>query len=80
MVPYLTLPNTLLALELFNKPNLLLSYEFVAVFRCVTGTPIGRSLKDLHGLFVFIREDPYQHIRWFKNELENFRQGKLSFL
>lgn len=33
---------------------------------CVTGTPIGRSLADLHGLFTFIREDPYVEKRWFK--------------
>lgn len=26
---------------------------------CVTATPIGRSLDDLHGLFAFIQEDPY---------------------
>jgi SNF2 family DNA or RNA helicase len=35
---------------------------------CVTGTPIGRSLTDLHGLFTFIREDPYTEKKWF-NEI-----------
>jgi SNF2 family DNA or RNA helicase len=32
---------------------------------CITGTPIGRSLSDLHGLFKFIRQDPYCEKRWF---------------
>jgi E3 ubiquitin-protein ligase SHPRH len=32
---------------------------------CITGTPIGKSLGDLHGLFSFIREDPYCDKRWF---------------
>ncbi len=36
---------------------------------CITGTPIGRSLSDLHGLFSFIREDPYCDKRWFKHFL-----------
>ena len=36
---------------------------------CVTGTPIGRSLTDLRGLFTFIQEDPYITKRWFKEEL-----------
>ena len=36
---------------------------------CVTGTPIGRSLTDLHGLFVFIREDPYNEKKWFNEQL-----------
>ena len=36
---------------------------------CVTGTPIGRSLADLHGLFTFIREDPYLENKWFKESL-----------
>ena len=34
----------------------------------MTGTPIGRSLADLHGLFTFIREDPYAEKKWF-NEI-----------
>lgn len=51
--------------------------RLVAVNRwCVTGTPVGRSLGDLHGLFTFIREDPYQYITWFKRCLiEPFRAG-----
>jgi E3 ubiquitin-protein ligase SHPRH len=32
---------------------------------CITGTPIGRSLTDLHGLFTFIRQDPFCEKRWF---------------
>ena len=36
---------------------------------CITGTPIGRSLADLHGLFSFMREDPYSEKRWFKQVL-----------
>jgi E3 ubiquitin-protein ligase SHPRH len=36
---------------------------------CVTGTPIGRSLDDLYGLFTFIREDPYLESKWFKETL-----------
>lgn len=32
---------------------------------CITGTPIGRSLSDLHGLFSFIRQDPFCEKRWF---------------
>jgi E3 ubiquitin-protein ligase SHPRH len=32
---------------------------------CITGTPIGKSIADLHGLFAFIREDPYCEKRWF---------------
>ena len=36
---------------------------------CVTGTPIGRSLTDLHGLFTFIREDPYTEKKWFSEIL-----------
>lgn len=43
---------------------------------CVTGTPIGRSLADLHGLFTFIREDPYINKKWFKYCLfEPFQMG-----
>ncbi|RNA13952.1 E3 ubiquitin- ligase SHPRH [Brachionus plicatilis] len=43
---------------------------------CVTGTPIGRSLGDLHGLFTFIREDPYINKKWFKYCLfEPFQMG-----
>lgn len=43
---------------------------------CVTGTPIGRSLGDLHGLFAFIREDPYTEKKWFKFALfETFKSG-----
>ncbi|CAF0870165.1 unnamed protein product [Brachionus calyciflorus] len=43
---------------------------------CVTGTPIGRSLADLHGLFAFIREDPYLDKKWFKYCLfETFQSG-----
>jgi E3 ubiquitin-protein ligase SHPRH len=43
---------------------------------CVTGTPIGRSLGDLHGLFTFIREDPYMDKKWFKYCLfETFQSG-----
>ena len=32
---------------------------------CITGTPIGRSLSDLNGLFKFIRQDPFCEKRWF---------------
>lgn len=43
---------------------------------CVTGTPIGRSLSDLHGLFAFIREDPYYEKRWFNDLLyDPYRMG-----
>ena len=31
----------------------------------ITGTPIGKSIGDLHGLFTFLREDPYSEKRWF---------------
>lgn len=36
---------------------------------CVSGTPIGRSIADLHGLFTFIREDPYYEKNWFNQLL-----------
>jgi SNF2 family DNA or RNA helicase len=36
---------------------------------CVSGTPIGKSLADLHGLFMFIREDPYYEKKWFYETL-----------
>jgi SNF2 family DNA or RNA helicase len=43
---------------------------------CITGTPIGRSLTDLHGLFNFIKEDPYMDERWFKYFLyDPFKNG-----
>jgi E3 ubiquitin-protein ligase SHPRH len=43
---------------------------------CITGTPIGRSLADLHGLFSFIRSDPYCDRRWFDCLLyEPFKGG-----
>lgn len=35
---------------------------------CVTGTPIGRSIADMCGLFTFIREEPFCVEKWF-NEL-----------
>ena len=35
---------------------------------CITGTPIGKSLADLHGLFSFIRDDPFYEKKWF-NEI-----------
>ena len=43
---------------------------------CITGTPIGRSLRDLQGLFRLIREDPYDNQRWFKHFLyDTFKSG-----
>lgn len=33
---------------------------------CVTGTPIGKSLKDLYGLLVFLNIDPYYIEYWWK--------------
>jgi E3 ubiquitin-protein ligase SHPRH len=36
---------------------------------CVSGTPIGRSIADLFGLFSFIRQDPYNVKKWFKELL-----------
>ena len=38
---------------------------------CVSGTPIGKSLTDLHGLFTFIREDPFYEKKWFNELLYN---------
>ena len=32
---------------------------------CISGTPIGKSIGDLHGLFAFLREDPFSEKRWF---------------
>ena len=43
---------------------------------CITGTPIGRSLSDLNGLFAFIRQDPFCEKRWFDEILlQPFYQG-----
>jgi E3 ubiquitin-protein ligase SHPRH len=43
---------------------------------CITGTPIGRSLADLHGLFTFIRQEPYCEKRWFDELLlQPFNSG-----
>lgn len=43
---------------------------------CVTGTPIGRSLNDLHGLFTFIQEDPFYDKRWFTELLyDTYQHG-----
>lgn len=51
--------------------------RLIAVNRwCITGTPIGRSLSDLHGLFKFIKEEPYDDKRWFEHYLYNpFKAG-----
>jgi E3 ubiquitin-protein ligase SHPRH len=43
---------------------------------CVTGTPIGKSLADLHGLFAFIRLYPFDEKRWFNQLLyEPYKNG-----
>ena len=36
---------------------------------CVTGTPIGKSLNDLFGLFMFLNLDPYHLSFWWKKGL-----------
>ena len=48
---------------------------------CITGTPIGRSLADLHGLFSFIRENPYCEKIWFKQVLfDPYKNGDKQIL
>lgn len=36
---------------------------------CVTGTPIQKSIEDLHGLFLFLEMKPYQEKVWWKEIL-----------
>ena len=33
---------------------------------CVTGTPIGKSLNDIHGLLMFLGIDPWSVEEWWK--------------
>jgi E3 ubiquitin-protein ligase SHPRH len=43
---------------------------------CVTGTPVGRTIADLQGLFAFIREEPFNEKRWFNQLLyEPYKSG-----
>ena len=34
---------------------------------CVTGTPIGKSLNDIHGLLLFLGMDPWSLDEWWKS-------------
>ncbi len=44
---------------------------------CVTGTPIGKSLNDLHGLLMFLNVDPYNlHYWWRKCLFEPYMRGQ----
>ena len=48
---------------------------------CVTGTPIGKSLNDLYGLFMFLNLDPYNLEYWWKKCLYNpYIRGKTKDL
>ena len=51
--------------------------RLTAVHRwCVTGTPIQKSVLDLHGLFVFLNVEQYCDRRWFIDDLETpLKQG-----
>ena len=44
---------------------------------CVTGTPIGKSLNDLHGLLLFLNVDPYSLDFWWRKCLfEPYMRGQ----
>ena len=46
-------------------------------FRCVTGTPIEKSLDDLYGLLLFLQCDPYSVRHWFRRCLyEPYLRGE----
>jgi E3 ubiquitin-protein ligase SHPRH len=46
---------------------------------CVSGTPIGRGkLEDLHGLFVFLRLEPFASKSWFRACLQPGQRDTMS--
>lgn len=46
---------------------------------CISGTPIGRGkLEDLHGLFVFLRLEPFASKLWFQACLQPGYMGTMS--
>ena len=47
------------------------------LLRCVTGTPIEKSLDDLYGLLLFLQCDPYSVRHWFRRCLyEPYLRGR----
>jgi E3 ubiquitin-protein ligase SHPRH len=45
--------------------------------RCVTGTPIEKSLDDMQGLLLFLQSDPYSYKHWWKQLLyEPYLRGE----
>ena len=46
---------------------------------CVTGTPIGKSVNDLHGLLLFLQIDPYWVETWWRLSIyEPFCYGNME--
>ena len=52
-------------------------FMIMLFFRCVTGTPIEKSLDDLYGLLLFLQCDPYSVRHWFRRCLyEPYLRGR----
>ena len=47
---------------------------------CVTGTPVSRSLGDLHGLMVFLDNDPFASNPSLQHEVFFFIYNSHSFI